>query len=615
MEEKVQNISKIPGATILLGGLGSVTLYFSTTLEDPFNVPKLILLILIAAWLSGHLFNSYRKFGLKLKPEDKLMVSLFSLILLFMLISSVLARAPVVTFFGDIQRRNGFITYLALILIFLYTFRFSSIRMIYKFYKTSILIGLVLSLYGVLQISGNDFVNWVNPNNSMISTLGNPNFASAMLAIVVTLCVSSYFIKLSSIFRVLSSLIIPLSIYAIIKSQSLQGLVVIGVSLGFYISFALFKKFIKSKFRLIVFVPYLFVTCIAILGMLRRGPLESLLYKDSVSVRGFYWRAAIEMLKNNFWFGVGPDRYGAFFREFREVEYTARYGFDITSSNAHNVFLQFFATNGFLVGVLYIFFLMIVIKSGIYKFLNSPDLSGKVILGLLSCWVGFQSQAMISIDQIGVSIWGWIISGLILGLSLENKNSSVNSTYTQNNPKTRNQVELNLLPTLISILLLIPTVYVSALLYASDRDTFIARSEFANPDPSLMVKKIEKVLQNPLTVPTNKVKSASYLIEKGFVTQGISELKKIHKEDVRDVDALRVLAIALNLVNNSDEEIKVRMSMAKLDRFDAPNYLRLCELYIEKKDLDQAELMKNRVLEIAPNSDLSLQVVALFGEN
>ena len=77
----------------------------------------------------------------------------------------------------------------------------------------------------------------------------------------------------------------------------------------------------------------------------------------------------------------------------------------------------------------------------------------------------------------------------------------------------------------------------------------------------------------------------------------------------------RVLAIALNLVNNSDEEIKVRMSMAKLDRFDAPNYLRLCELYIEKKDLDQAELMKNRVLEIAPNSDLSLQVVALFGEN
>jgi O-antigen ligase len=38
---------------------------------------------------------------------------------------------------------------------------------------------------------------------------------------------------------------------------------------------------------------------LAILGMLQKGPLVSLLYKDSVSVRGYYWRAGIEMFKDS----------------------------------------------------------------------------------------------------------------------------------------------------------------------------------------------------------------------------------------------------------------------------------------------------------------------------
>ena len=60
-------------------------------------------------------------------------------------------------------------------------------------------------------------------------------------------------------------------------------------------------------------VFFLVLVC-SVLGMLQKGPLQNLLYKDSVSVRGFYWRAAIEMLKSEPLFGVGSDRYGSFFR-------------------------------------------------------------------------------------------------------------------------------------------------------------------------------------------------------------------------------------------------------------------------------------------------------------
>jgi hypothetical protein len=612
---KSQNNAKLPGTTVLLAGLGAVTLYFSTTLEDPFNVPKLILLIFITSWLSGHLISSYKKYGFDSKLHEKKILFVLSLFLCFMLVSTLNAGMWVVAFFGDIQRRNGFLTYLALVTVFLFTLRVTNLSLIFRFYKTAILIGFVMSVYGVVQISGKDFVAWNNPNNSMISTLGNPNFASAMLAVISMLCIAIYSLDLPILFKLLATIIIPVSLYAIVKSNSLQGLVVIAVSFGFYLTFAVYRKFSKAKFRLFFFIPYLFFACIAVAGMLQRGPLESILYKDSVSVRGFYWRAAIEMLKNNLWLGVGSDRYGAYFREFREVEYAARYGFDITSSNAHNVILQFFATNGLIVGSFYVLFLAMVLRSGIRKSVNYPYIHGRAVLGLLSAWVGFQAQAFISIDQIGVSIWGWILSGLILGFSYEGKETKKNPINNQSTINKHRQVEFNFLQTSISCFVLIPAIYISSLLYSSDRDSWLARSEFASPDSSTMVKLVDKVLQNPLTVPTNKVKAASYLIEKGFVAQGVLELEKIYKADKRDVDSLRVIAIGQKLSSNLELEVGTRLLISSLDPFDASNYLRLCELYIFKKEFVQARLMKEKILAIAPNSEIAERVVLLVGEN
>ena len=38
-----------------------------------------------------------------------------------------------------------------------------------------------------MQISGIDFVTWNNQYNAVISTVGNPNFAAAIMAIIATL--------------------------------------------------------------------------------------------------------------------------------------------------------------------------------------------------------------------------------------------------------------------------------------------------------------------------------------------------------------------------------------------------------------------------------------------
>ena len=95
--------------------------------------------------------------------------------------------------------------------------------------------------------------------------------------------------------------------------------------------------------------------------MLQIGPLAQYLYKDSVSVRGFYWRAGMKMFWENPLFGVGLDRYGAYFKEFREVNYPLRYGYEITSSNAHNTLIQIFATGGVMVGISYLCVLILIL--------------------------------------------------------------------------------------------------------------------------------------------------------------------------------------------------------------------------------------------------------------
>jgi O-antigen ligase len=86
--------------------------------------------------------------------------------------------------------------------------------------------------------------------------------------------------------------------------------------------------------------------------MLNQGPLAAILYKESVSIRGYYWKAALKMFFAHPFTGVGVDNYGDYFKQFRAPEYSNTYGFSIGSTSAHNVVLQFFATGGILLLIL-----------------------------------------------------------------------------------------------------------------------------------------------------------------------------------------------------------------------------------------------------------------------
>jgi hypothetical protein len=141
--------------------------------------------------------------------------------------------------------------------------------------------------------------------------------------------------------------------------------------------------------------------------------LGSLLYKASVRQRGFYWNAAKEMILSHPLFGVGLDSYGDWY--FTKRSANAAFLTPTTQSNsAHNIFLDIGASGGiplFSINVA----LFVITFIAILKLVKRHKTFEWQLAGLVGMWVAYQSQALISINQLGLGVWGWIFMGLIIG--------------------------------------------------------------------------------------------------------------------------------------------------------------------------------------------------------
>ena len=598
----------------LITGVATVTILLSTKAYDPFNTPKLILSVLISGWLFGHLINSYRQEKITPKSAEFVTLIISLLFLMALFISTVLTDIRIVGFIGETQRRNGFFHYFALTVIFLYASRVINFRFSIRILKAAILTGLILSFYGIVQITGRDFVKWDNPYNSMISTVGNPNFASAILAILSLLAFFSLFTKqISFLYKLIALSMILMSLTAIIKSQSRQGLLVILFAIMFFLSVYIYVT--RPKYRFIAVTASGFVSILAILGMLQIGPLASVLYKESVSIRGYYWRAGIKMFKEYPLTGVGMDRFGAYFKEFREVGYPLNYGYDITTTNAHNVFIQIFATAGVFVGILYLVLLAHVFRSGLKLVKNSEGDNLKISLALLSAWIGFQAQSLISIDSIGVAVWGWLFGGSILGLaSTMEKSKQIQISEGKIDIK-RNTVEINLFQPLISVLALVPLGILAFLLIRLESDSLKVR-DLTNPSVTenrgAVQNYANKVIANPIADPFYKYRASLSLYDMGFTAQGTEELNKLVSDDPRNLNYLQGLIIFETRANNLQRVIQVRNQISEYDPWNAQNYLELIKLYKLSGDLSKATEMKDKINSFAANTEIVKSAIELL---
>ena len=576
-----------------MGSLVAITLYFQPSLADPFNSPKLWVLIIASAWLSGYIF-SYREM-ISANSQLKHLTLMLFLFLSSLSISTLFTDFKYVAVFGETQRRNGFLQYLSLAIVMLVSGMYVRFQHIKKLYFVTYFIATVVFTYSLMQTTGNDFVAWNNPYNPVIATLGNPNFAAAAMAIMGVLIFATAFnndFRNSS--RIFAVVLVFLLIFMIYKSNARQGLLAITLGIGIFITIWVWNQ--NKKIGVLVVILGGFLAILSILGMLQVGPLEKYLYKQSVSIRGFYWRAGLEMFLNNPLTGVGIDRYGSYFKEFREVNYPLNYGFEITSSNAHNTFIQFFATGGLFLGATYLALCGYVLKRAIQGIKNTSGNKKMYLVGVFSAWVAFHAQSLISIDNIGLSIWGWVLAGTLVGLSSQEESSNDQNVYSKvrNNKNSLNQNVISSVATIITVILVL-------LLYRGESDSLNGSKQINLQDPSvrLYFKEFQlRIIDTPLNDPTYKLFAADRLIQAGF-QEGLLEAENLSRNDPRNLDALNLLAQSYKQMNEIEKAIKYRIDISALDQFNALNYLELGRLYKMQGNLPQSRYMLDKILSFA----------------
>lgn len=574
-----------------------ITLYFNAHIQDPFNSPKLWLLLILAAILVNSVL-----FSIKNIKSNAIFLQIFSiagLMLLAQLMSFFASDNKYIAFFGDTQRKLGLLTYICLVILFL----FVMVKVNYQNYRFTLLLmsllGFIFATYGQIQNAGEDFVSWNNPYNSIIGTLGNPNYAAAFLAIMGVISFGlSFSNSINMLLRICALFNSIFILFTIYLSNARQGLIsyILGVSI-----ILIFFVYWKSKnYGLVALGTVFTLGVISVLGMLQIGPLTALLYKNSVTIRGYYWSAGIEMFKSNPLFGVGSDSYGYYFKQYRDFNYPLKYGFDITSTNAHNVFIQFFATGGVFVGLSYVLLTLLILRAGLGAIKHSPTIHKPFVVALFASWVSFQAQSVISIDNVGLTVWGWLLGGIIVGLYYQSKNQDLNPSFKHKSAKS---FETNQLINLIlSTSLVLGSIVLVSELYKGEKNAFNSRLVFDSnvQDKNRQVYAVaSETFLIRLNDPTYNMASAYYLASSGFRDEGIQRLRAVIKDNPRNYDALDLLASLLEQYGLTNEAVESRIAISKLDPWNAKNYLKLGKLYKFQGNFDSMAEVKNKILSFA----------------
>jgi O-antigen ligase len=398
---------------LILVGAPFVTVFLVTqTVTDPVNVTKLA----AAGGLGFGLLALTLSFNLRaLLAQEKLFLILALSFIIAGLNAVVNSSSPVSqNIYGSFGRNTAFVTYIVLLAISISALTLREVSSFKRIIFGLQIAGLINVIYCAWVLLFGDFLSWNNPYGNILGLFGNPNFISAFLGIFITTILAGVVApKVSWKYRVGGVLVALVAFYEVVDSSAIQGIVVTAGGMAIVGFFAV-RAYLKSAIVTSAYVvTVLGVGVLAVLGALQKGPL-TFIYKTSVSLRGAYWDAGITMGMNHPFTGVGMDSYGDWYRRARsENAATVMPGPNTITNAAHNVVIDFFAYGGF---PLLIAYLGMLLLAGIAAFKVIRRMQGydAVFVAMFGAWACYQVQSIISINQVGLALWGWILTGALV---------------------------------------------------------------------------------------------------------------------------------------------------------------------------------------------------------
>jgi len=398
----------------------------------------------------------------------------------------------------------------------------------------------------------------------------------------------------------------------IVLSNSRQGIVSFVLGINVLILTFLFIR--NNKIGLIYAFFALVGAIFAVLGMLQIGPLERYLYKTSVSIRGYYWRAGIDMFFSQPFTGVGIDNYGDYFKQFRSSEYPLRFGFQITSDNAHNVPIQLLATGGIFLGISYMALTAFIFWRGIKMLKRTQKYEIPLLSGLFGAWIAYVAQSIISIDNVGLTIWGWVIGGVIVGISYIQNDDAINTN------KAKSLQKLNLIfvyQKIFSTIFIIPAIFIVSLHFQVEKEMYKIASLGASVNATSVAPYDNKVLYENLVRSSSlmlldsshRLTIAALLRDNGNIAEYEKFISDLLGKDARCLTCLEVRGKVYEINKEWINALKTYNLISELDPWNAENFLRIANVYIVLGQKQSAITVLDKILSFAGDTQVGIQAL------
>ncbi len=410
MKSKPRNNKEIwTTAFIVFGGCGATLAINPWFGYDPINLPKFLVLGIASGALLPFVLGTI----LQGRMFKKFYVVVSLLFCAWLTLSITQSDTPFnQQLFGVWGRSTGLLTYLFFVILFLASSFFLNRTFEPIVVKSLERTSYFVTAYTTVQYLGSDPLNW--SQKQMFGTLGNINFMSAFLGFVSVMFAQRLFSKSGTITsRIHYLFFLSLNLFLIGKSGSIQG---IGIFLIGSASLSLLWLYAQRDILQVVLATVILSAAgvLTVLGIAGRGPLRAI-QQETLFFRTDYWRAGVEMIQSNKLFGLGIDAYGDYYRFYRDELAVSRTSPGRISNTAHNVFLDIGSGSGILALSLFLALILIVLAKG-FRFLLRNGWEEN-IAGYLSMLIALQFFFLISINQIGVAVWVFIIMGLVVNIT------------------------------------------------------------------------------------------------------------------------------------------------------------------------------------------------------
>ena len=273
------------------------------------------------------------------------------------------------------------------------------------------------AVLAIPQVAGIDFMT--APDGTVLSTLGNANFAGAFFAMAAVLALGNAFLVTTQAWRIAN--LVAAACYAALAflSASLQGPMALGAGLlmfgyAFLLGYRGPRRLLLIGTSTIVIVAGL---AVSVLGMLSTGPLGFIGREGNTQWRYMVWSAGLETIQAHPVIGIGTGSFSRYISAYRPVETVAFTGESMRPSAVHSIPLQFGIVGGWPALLLWLVVFagaLVLLLMALRRGPQSLRWIGATAVGGLSAYL---AQAIVSIDTPSIIAIGWLLAGLAIAVT------------------------------------------------------------------------------------------------------------------------------------------------------------------------------------------------------